>query len=189
MAEKRSYELNREMIALLAAEFDPARAVESFAGALKGAGEGGAGKAAGEVFGDYGRRWAARTVELGEKYTDRTYEILREADGKTGRLAFPHILQRFVEIGYLATQPMEHLRIIINNYYDLVYRVEECSTHGALAAACGAGLAGEAPCRHACTAFAEEVIRLLGMNAEFRAEALRSPEGYCQFRATNRSAR
>ncbi|MFZ5634121.1 MAG: hypothetical protein ACOY40_14860 [Bacillota bacterium] len=186
MAEKRSYDLSREMIDILAAEFDPRKAVESFAVALKDASTGGREQVAAGVFGDYGRRWAGRTIELGEKYVERTYEILKEAAKKTGRLAFPHIPQRFVEIGYLATQPVEFLNIVINNHYDLVYRVDRCATYDAVKEICGEEVAAEMPCRHACTAFSGHICRALKMNVDFKVEALYNSSGYCQFRATNR---
>jgi hypothetical protein len=175
-----------EMINLLAAEFAPGKAVQSFAASLKGAA--GTDRAAQNVFGEYGRGLAGRTVELGEKYVERTYEILKEAAKKTGRLAFPHIPQRFVEIGYLATQPMEYLNILMNNHYGLAFRVDQCATFDALAETCGAEVAGEMPCRYACTAFLEEIFRILKMNVSVEAEALHSPAGFCRFRCSNRDA-
>lgn len=187
MAEQRSYELSREMINLLADEFAPGKAVQSFAAALKEAG--GTDRAARKVFGEYGRALAGRTVELGEKYVERTYEILKEAAQKTGRLAFPHIPQRFIEIGYLATQPMEYLNILMNNHYGLAFRVDQCATFDALAETCGAEVAGEMPCRYACTAFLEEINSILKMNVSLEAEALRGPAGFCQFKCVNRDAR
>jgi len=186
MAENRSYELSREMIDLLAAECDPRRAVDTFTAGLSGLGGAYSEQAAAGVFEEYGRRWAGRTVELGEKYSERTYEVLKEAAEKTGRLAFPHILQRFVEIGYLATQPMEQLKIMANNHYHLAFRVEQCCTPAAIAASCGPGAARELPCRHACTSFLQELCRLLQMDAGLEVESLRGEADYCQFRLTNR---
>ncbi len=188
MAGTRSYDLSREMIDILAAEFDPGKAVLFFAEALGDAGAGDLERVAAAVFGDYGRRLAGRTVELGEKYVDRTYEILKEAAGKTGRLAFPHIPQRFVEIGYLSTQPVDHLTILMNNHRGLVFQVDRCATHEALVKAYGPEVAGETPCRHACNTFIEEIFRILKMNVAVEAEALRGSGGFCRFRCTNRDA-
>ncbi|MFZ5644405.1 MAG: hypothetical protein ACOY46_12515 [Bacillota bacterium] len=186
MAENRSYDLSREMITLVAEGCDPEKAVLQYAGALEGAEPGKRDQTAQSVFSDYGRKWADRTIEMGEKYVERTYEIIKEAAKKTGRLAFPHIPQRFIEIGYLATQPMEFLNIVVNNHYELIFRVDECATFSGLIDKCGSEVAGEMPCRHACISFCDSIFKAFNMNVDFAAESLRSKDGYCQFRAANK---
>ncbi|MFZ5595486.1 MAG: hypothetical protein ACOY31_00525 [Bacillota bacterium] len=186
MAENKIYDLIPEMIQILAAEFEPGKVVDRFAAEIEGADAGKREDVASRVFGEYGARWAVRTLELGEKYTERTYEIIKEAAKKTGRLAFPHIPQRFIEIGYLATQPVEILKIVQNNHYALIFGIDRCATHEALVEKCGEAVAGEMPCRHACSAFCGKIFKSLNMDVDYEVESMMVPGGECRFRVTNK---
>ena len=119
-SETYSFDLNEEMVQRLEQEFGP----EALRNEIKRVGNAGITEA---FFGDFGKRWMGRTLELGEQYGDRTYEVLKAAVEKTGTLAFPFIPERFVEIAYLSTQPIYTVPIVENGAAGLVFKMPFCS--------------------------------------------------------------
>jgi hypothetical protein len=179
-----SFELNKEMMAALAEEFDPDEVVADFAAAVDGASGDEAAAEAERFFTDHGTRWIRRSHELGEEFPDRTYEVLLEAiDSTGGHMRFALVPQRFLEIAYLATQDFPHLPIIENNQYRLVYRLNECTTYEKLKERCGEETANALPCRHACTTACEVLHRDLEIDATVEMQAEMPKDGYCQFAA------
>lgn len=180
-----SFELDAEMLGLLRKEFDPPIIVEKFAAEVSGKNAGDIDAIAKKVFGDYGRDWMRRTLELGEAYPDRTYEILKEAVDDTGEMKFPLVLQRFIEIAYLGTQRFRILPIVENWSGRLVYRVKDCYTYRTEVEKCGQEVAGSLPCRYACLAACHTALEGLGLDAAVDMEAAMPKDGCCQF-ALNR---
>ena len=80
-----SFELSSEMIGLLRCEFAPPNVVEKFAREIAGKESRKIDAIAKKVFGAYGENWMRRTLQLGEEYPDRTYEVLKEAVTEQGR--------------------------------------------------------------------------------------------------------
>ncbi|MHB1421223.1 MAG: hypothetical protein ACYCX4_16875 [Bacillota bacterium] len=179
---ERSYDLNLEMINILSREFDVQAPTDKYADGLAAGKD--AGELAKDVFGSYGVAWAKRTLELGEKYTDQTYENLKIVSQRVKRVIFPHIPQRFVEIGYLATQPFETLAVEQNNHSALIFRVPGCATYAALKEKCGEKVAGALPCKEACMAFNDTIYKDLQIPASLEMEAGISENG-CRFVAKN----
>lgn len=183
-ATKYSYELNPEMLKLLAEEFDVDKATTQFAEKAKG-------KSGDEIdaegkafFGDYGKKWIRQTIKLGEEYPDRTYEVLKMAIDKTGgHLKFALLPQRFLEIAYLSTQEISVLPIIENNPKRLVYRMANCTTFEKLKEKCGEETANRLPCKHACLTACEVVHQDLDIDAKISMEATIPEDGHCQFAA------
>jgi len=179
-----SYELNKEMMESLAEEFDPEAVASDFAKAVEGKSGDEAADAAEKFFTDYGTRWIRKSQKLGEEYPDRTYEVLLEAaDSLDGYLRFALVPQRFLEIAYLATQDFQHLPIIENNQYRLVYRLKQCKTYEQLKDKCGDEIADTLPCRHACTTACDVLHRDLEVDAKVEMQAEMPKDGYCQFAA------
>jgi hypothetical protein len=151
-----SYELNKEMMAELAEEFDVEALATDFAKVVDGKSGDDAAAAAESFFTDYGTRWIRKSHKLGEEYPDRTYEVLLEAiDSTDGYLRFALVPQRFLEIAYLATQEFPHLPIIENNQYRLIYRLKQCKTYEKLKrrARCSTAISRWTPrsrCRRRC---------------------------------------
>ena len=173
------------MVAALGEEFDVETMASDFAEAVEGKSGDDASAAAESFFTDYGTRWIRRSHKLGEEYPDRTYEVLLEAiDSTGGYLRFALVPQRFLEIAYLATQDFPHLKIVENNQYRLVYRLNQCKTYQALKESCGDELADSLPCRHACTTACEVLHRDLEVDATVEMQAELPKDGYCQFAAT-----
>lgn len=186
MSERLSHELNMEMIGILAGEFDVQGVTGRFAEGLQ------AGKdpedLAKDVFGSYGRAWAGRTLELGEKYTDQTYENLKDLARRIKRLYFSHVPQRFVEIGYLATQPFETLAVRQNNNQAFIFEVPECGTYAALVEKCGEKVAAGLPCKYGCLAFNDAIYKGLNLAVDLEMTASMPANGFCRFVATNPDA-
>jgi len=180
-----SFELNMDMVGLIRKDFDPPLVVSEFAKAL---GEKGGEKAeavAERVFGKYGAEWMKKSIQLGEEYPDRTYEILRVAADKTGELVFPLVLQRFMEIAYLSTQQFRILKIVENWSRRLVYMLKDCYMFKTLQEKCGVEVANSLPCRHACLTGIQTAAQSLQMDVSAEMEAMMVKDGYCQF-AINR---
>jgi hypothetical protein len=179
-----SFELNMDMIGLVRKEFDPPLIVAEYAKAI---GEKGAQREvlAEKIFGKYGADWMRKSVQLGEEYPDRTYEMLRIAADKTGELVFPLVLQRFVEIAYLGTQQFRKLNIVENWSKRLVYMLKDCYMYKTLQEKCGVEVAKELPCRHACLTAIQTAAQEMKMDVSGEMEAMMNKNGYCQF-AINR---
>lgn len=187
MAPVLSHDLSEELVAKLGQECAPQPAIADFSAKLGGRTDAAAVEAgAQEVFGAYGARLMQRTRELGEQYMDHTYEILKAAAEKTGRLHFPHVAQRFLEIAYLATQPVSTVDIAENNHYRLVNRMGPyCVIYKGVKECCGDTVGDQMPCRHACLTAMQSLYDALRLDVTVTQEALMSKDGQCRFVATN----
>ncbi|MDW7673576.1 MAG: hypothetical protein SCK28_03455 [Bacillota bacterium] len=183
MKERLSYDLSMEMCSQLAKEFDIELVTDKFAQELKGTKE--AKELAREIFASYGKKLAKRTLELGQKYTDQTYENMKEVAKQVPRVAFPHIPQRFIEIGYLSTHPFETLAVEQNNHYALIFKIEDCVTYNILAEKCGKEVARALPCQEACIAFNKGIYEGVDLPAKLEIGATMPRQGYCRFIAIN----
>lgn len=185
MSERLSYDLNVDMLNTIEKEFDAKKLVEKFAQEIAGKGKRETESVAKRTFGKYGENFMKRTLELGEKYTDQTYEILKAAIKKTGSLKFPHVPQRFIEIAYLSIQPFRELDIVENNQHRFTFRIDNCSIFKALKEACGEEVANQMPCKHACLTASETLYKDLDLKASVGMDASMAKDGYCQFEAKN----
>jgi hypothetical protein len=179
-----SFELSSEMIGLLRQEFTPPIVVEKFAKEIIGKEPGQIDAIAKKVFGSYGENWMRKTLQLGEEYPDRTYEVLKESVDQTGEMKFPLILQRFIEIAYLGTQQFRILPIVENWSKRLVYKVKDCYTFKTEVAQCGQEVANMLPCRYACLGACKTALSGLDLDAAVNMEATMVKDGYCQFALT-----
>ena len=180
-----SFELSAEMLELLRKEFDPPIVITKLAEAVAGKKEAEIDAVAEKILGKYGEEWMKKTLQLGEEYPDRTYEMLKEAADQIGELVFPHVLQRFIEIAYLSTQQFRVLPIVENWAHRLVYKVTNCYTFKMLQEKCGSDVASLLPCRHACLTLCRTGWEGLNMDATVDMDATMVKDGYCQF-AINR---
>jgi hypothetical protein len=180
-----SFELDMEMIDRLRKEFDPPLVVSEFAKAIAGKAPGELDSIAKTIYGEYGVAWMRRTLQLGEEYPDRTYEVLKEGVDRTGEMKCPLVLQRFIEIAYLSTQQFRILPIVENWAKRLVYKVKDCYLYKMEVEKCGQEVASGLPCRYACLAACKTALEGLDLDAGIEMEANMVKNGYCQF-AMNR---
>lgn len=180
---RMSFELNEEMLSTIRREFSIEEMASRFKQGLAGKNPEEAAALAEEVFSRYGAELMRRSLQLGEEYPDRTYEVLREAiDSTGGHMRFPLLQQRFLEIAYLATQDMEYLPVIQNNPRQLVYLVEDCRMYAALEKECGQEVAATMPCRHACLSLCRTLFDETGYHEVLiDMPSATAKDGYCQF--------
>jgi len=178
-----SFELNEEMIALLRQEFEPPGVVEKFTKAIAGKKGTEVDDIAKDVFGEYGKGWMKKVLQLGEEYPDRTHEVLRETIDRTGELFFPLVPQRFIEIAYLSTQQFLKLSVLENHRHKLVYQVPDCYTLRLLREKCSSEVADLLPCKHGCLTALEVLFQDLNLDVTIDMDA--SEDGYCQFVVTS----
>lgn len=185
MSERLPYDLNVDMLNTIEKEFDVKKMVENFAQTIAGKEKREIESVAKRKFGEYGKNFMKRTLELGEKYTDQTYEILKTAIKKTGRLKFPHVPQRFIEMAYLSIQPFRELNVVETNQHRFIFRINNCSIFNALKETCGEEVANQMPCKHACLTASETLYKALDLKASVSMDASMDEDGYCQFAAKN----
>lgn len=175
-----SFDLAEELVQQLEQEFGP----EALQGELQkafGGGDGPQETQADRFFADFGRRWMQRTIELGEQYTDRAYETLKEAAKKVESLSFPFISQRFIEIAYLSTQPVYTLPIVENSGRGLTFRMPFCGYFKAIKEAMGEGFADRLHCKNACLAACQAAFEHFGFDVAVTMDAAVPEDEYCQF--------
>ncbi len=182
--KKKTFDLNEGMIKTIGEEFNVKRIVDEFAEASKGKSGKDLDQTASEVFGRYGTQLMKRVLELGEKYTDTTYETLKKVIEKTGTLYFPLVPQRFVEIAYLSTQPIYTLPIVQNNGEKLTYKLAMCDTYRSLKEKCGNEAADLLPCKNACLGALETLFKDLNIDVAIGMDATMPADDFCQFSAT-----
>jgi hypothetical protein len=178
-----SYDLNEDMIKLIREEFGAEGIVSKFADAVKGKVAGDVERIGKEIFEDYGEKWMKRTMQLGDEYSDRTIEVLKETVDRGGNqfLFFPHVPQRFVEIAYLSTQQLLKMPITLNNANELAYRLPQCQLFNTIKEQCGDTIANLMTCRNACLKALETLRTDLDLGAVITMVASTAKDGYCEF--------
>ena len=177
-----SFDLAEELITTLRQEFAAERLVDQLQQALAGASPPQQARAAQRFFTQWGRRWMGRTLELGERHTDRPYELLKSVVQRTGGyLAFPLLAERFIEIAYLSTQPVYAIPIVENGARALVFKVPACNYHKAIQEKMGQAMAGMLFCRYGCVSACETAFRHFDIAVNVQQDATLPKEGFCQF--------
>jgi len=181
--KKMTFDLNEEMLKILGIEFNVQQLAKTFGEAIQGKSIKSLDHEAKEIFSQYGQKWMKRSMELGEAYSDTTYEILKKAIKKTGSLYFPMVPQRFVEIAYLSTQSIFSLPIVQNNGEKFSFKLAMCDTFKAIKETCGQEIANTLPCRFACLSALETVFGNLNIPVAIGMDATMPRDDYCQFSA------
>ena len=178
-----SFELNEDMIKLIRDELGAEVIASKFAEAVSGKAKSEVEKIGKDIFEDYGERWMKRTIQLGEEYPDRTYEVIKEAVDNTGTqiLLFPFLLQRFVEIAYLSVMELIKLPITLNNKDVLAYRVPKCSLFNKIKGKCGDEVANLMTCKNSCLKALETLSKDSEIDVLIDMEASTAKDGYCEF--------
>ena len=178
-----SFDLNEDMIKLILDEFNAEAVASKFAEAISGKEKSEVEKIGKEYFEDYGQNWMKRTMQLGEEYSDRTIEVIKESIDHSGNqfLFFPHVLQRFIEIAYLSIQQFLKLPVILNNKDELAYRVPQCLLFNQIKEKCGADVANLMTCQNACLKALHTLGKDLELDVTIDMAASTAKDGYCQF--------
>jgi hypothetical protein len=132
-------------------------------------------------FWDYGEKLARKALVLGQDYKDRTYEIIMEVGSQTGSGLFPHALERFLEIAYLAIQPIEAMDIQINSCFQLTYRLHSCIVFESLSQKTNKSIINELPCQNTCIALCKTLSNDLNLGVAVNADLMMIRDSCCQF--------
>ncbi len=178
-----SFDLNEDMLKIIRNEFSAEAVASKLAEAIKGKPAGEVEKIGKDIFEDFGQSWMRRTMQLGEEYSDRTIEMVKETVDRSGNqfLIFPHVPQRLVEIAYLSTQRFLKLPVTLNNMGELAYRVPQCVFFNAIKEKCDAKVANLMTCKHACLKALDTISKDLDMDVAIDMPASTAKEGYCEF--------
>jgi hypothetical protein len=178
-----SFDLNEDMIKLIRDEFKAEGVTSRLTEAIKGKAVSEVEKIGKEIFEDYGQNWMRRTMQLGEEYSDRTIEMVKESVDHSGDqfLIFPHVPQRFVEIAYLSTQRFLKLPVILNNSCELAYQVPQCLLFNAIKEECGDEVANLMTCQNACLKALETLGKDMELDVVIDMPATTAKDGYCRF--------
>ena len=171
--KKLSFELNEEMLSIIAKEFGAEDVADRFA---KEVAEKGAAEAGESVFGAYGRQLAQRSLQLGNEYSDRTYEVMLEMiDHTGGAYKFPLLPQRFLEIAYLSTQELYAFPVRINSQHEFVFEISDCKIFKALEGKCAKEDLADVPCKAGCVNLIRSVFN--GCDLDVAIDAKTDPIG------------
>jgi len=178
-----SFDLNEDMVKLIRQEFNAEVIAARFAEAIGGKAMSDVETIGKEIFETYGESWMKRTMLLGDEYSDRTIAVVKETVDHSGAqfLLWPHVPQRFVEIAYLSTQKFLTLPIILNNQYELAYRVPECLLFSQIKEQCGDETASLMTCKAACLKALEILRQELELEVDINMAASTARDGYCEF--------
>lgn len=178
-----SFDINEDMIKLIRDEFNAEGIASKFAEAINGKPLTEVEKIGKEIFEDYGENWMRRTMQLGDEYSDRTIEMILETVDHEGNqfLIFPHVPQRYVEIAYLSNQKFLKLPMVLNNQYELAYRIPQCLLFNTIKEKSGEEVANLMTCKNACLKALETIRSNMDLEAVINMAACTAPDGYCEF--------
>jgi len=186
MGEELSFDIDQRILDTISQEFDVKKLVENFAKNIENKERKEIEDIAKKVFREYGKNLMTKAIELGEKYSDRTHEVIKGVAEKTGVGPFPHVSQRFLEIFNMGTQNSA-LKVVISTRSQLTHRVGPCVFLNAIREKCGEDVANLLTCKHIDLSALETLYKNLNLPADVRVEASIPSEGYCQFTAVRKT--
>jgi hypothetical protein len=178
-----SFDLNEDMVKLIREEYNADIVASKLAEAIKGKAKGDVEKAASALFEELGASWMRKTMQLGEEYSDRTIEVVKESVDRSGVqfMLWPHVPQRFIEIAYLSTQDFLKVPITLNNLEELEYRIPQCALFNKIKEKCGDEVANLMTCKNYCLTALDTVRRDSDLEAVIDMAKSTAKDGYCEF--------
>jgi len=182
MSEEMSFDIDQRILDAISQQFDVNKLIDNFAKSIENKKKEEVEAIIKKVFGDYGKSLMDRAIELGEKYSDRTCETMKEVAEKTGVGPFPHVCQRFLEIFNMGTQ-RKALTVVVSNTSQLTHRVGPCVFFDAVKEKCGEDVAKLLTCKHIDLSALNLLYGNFNLPVDVCMEASIPSEGYCQFTA------
>jgi len=178
-----SFDLNEDMVKLIREEYNADIVASKLAEAIKGKAKGDVEKAATALFEELGASWMRKTMQLGEEYSDRTIEMVKESvdRGSVQFMLWPHVPQRFIEIAYLSTQEFLKVPITLNNLEVLEYRIPQCALFNKIKEKSGDEVANLMTCKSYCLTALDTVRRDSDLEAVIDMAKSTAKDGYCEF--------
>ena len=182
MSEEISFDIDQRILYTILQEFDVNKLIDSFAKNIENKKKEEIEDIAKEMFGEYGRNLMGNAIELGKKYSDKTYKVIKEVAEKTGVGPFPHVCQRFLEIFNMGTQ-CKALKVVVSNTSQLTHSVSPCVFLNLIKENCGEDVAKLLTCKHIDLSAFEALYNNLNLSVDVRMETSIPNEGHCQFTA------
>jgi len=182
MSEEPSFDIDQRILETIFQEFNVNKLIDNFARKIENKKKEEIEEVAKRMFGEYGRILMGRAIELGKKYSDKTFEVMREVAEKTGVGPFPHVCQRFLEIFNIGTQ-RKALKVVVSNISQLTHSVGPCVFMDAIKEKCGEDVANLLTCKQIDLSALEALYSNLNLSVDVRMDASIPNEGYCQFTA------
>jgi len=182
MSEEESFDIDQRILDTILQEFDVNKLIDSFAKNMENKEKEEIEDIAKEMFGEYGRNLMVNAMELGKKYSDKTYEVIKMVAEKTGVGSFPHECQRFLEIFNMGTQG-KALEIVVSNTSQLTHSVGPCVFLNLIKEKCGEDVAKLLTCKHIDLSAFEALYKNLNLSVNIHMETSIPNEGHCQFTA------
>jgi hypothetical protein len=178
-----SFDLNEDMVPMIRKDFDPDKVSDALVAAVKGKSKAEAHKAAEAFFKEMGEKWMRKTIQLGDEYFDRTIEMVLETVDRQGKqfMIFPHVLQRYVEIAYLATQDFLKVPITLNNMEELSYRIPKCALYKKIGEKAGEDFAKLMTCKDYCLSALAVAQKQTNVDVLIDQPMETAKEGFCEF--------
>jgi hypothetical protein len=176
-----SFDLNQDIVDMIKAEYAADIVAGKLTDAIKDAAD--AEKAAASFFDDLGVALMRKVIQLSDEYPDRTIEVVMESVDRQGNqfLIFPHLPQRYVEVGVLGTQPFLKVAIVLNNENTLAYRVPQCALFAEIKEQIGEDFANKMTCSNYCMATLETIRKDVNLDVINEQSASTATDGYCEF--------
>ena len=182
-----SFELNEGMMQTIENDFSPEKIGKEYCNLVKDKNDVEIEKIGVNFFKNYGQKLMEKSLDLGERFPDRTYEILRENADRTNSMYFPLIPQRFIEIAFLSIQRIPVLKVIENNSRNFLFKVENCKVYKNVEKNCGNKIARLMLCRHGCLELCRIAFKGFGINqSELKFDMLEktNEKGFCLFQVS-----
>jgi ferredoxin len=178
-----SFDLNEDMVQMIRKDFNPDKVVNALSEVIKGKSKAEAQKTGETFFKDMGEKWMRRTIQMGDEYYDRTIEMIMETVDRQGKLflIFPHVLQRYVEIAYLATQDFLKVPITLNNANELSYRIPKCALYRKIEEKVSGDYAKLMTCKDYCQSALAVAQKQINVDMLIDQPATTAKEGFCEF--------
>lgn len=131
-----------------------------------------------EIFREAGEESGTVAVEAGKKHQDRTGEMIEITAAKTG-MAFPSLMQRYMEIWILGTGLWEKWLLKQATPRGIVCEIAHCALGERVNREWPGS--GSAACTGYCTGALMTIAGKLGMNLEVKREDQDTGQGLCRF--------
>lgn len=173
------FDINQKIIDAIYEEFNAEKTVNNLAKKTSGLRGAELEDALKKFFTEYGYNLMIRALDLGEKYQDTTYKVIKAHAEKVGQ--FPNVPQRYVEICYLSVLQIEKVNITEINLKRLGFKIENCSIYNTIKEKMGENISNQMFCKHACSSLAKTLYENMNIETDFGIKALMAKDGYCHF--------
>ncbi|WXG43277.1 MAG: hypothetical protein WED04_04415 [Promethearchaeati archaeon SRVP18_Atabeyarchaeia-1] len=178
--ELYDYYFPEDLLSRFSHSFNMDRAISDFISLCKGKNAKEIDGIAQKSLGRYVNELSVSLAKSERDSLDRSGVIIYQVAEKTG-MKFPSVPQRLLELGFMATRPLDKLSVAESNPKTLVLRVANCAAFAELKDKLGDKESKFLPCRHGCLANTDTLFSKLGMATRHENTAKICEKGFCEF--------